>query len=114
MWTAGALPPPLRRRTVGWPRQAGLSTALFAPSTHARSETQMHEDSLLEYCLAKPGATRDETPKGHHAEVKVEDQAFAIFGREVGTVSLKCGRDGEESQVWRDTYPDDVIIAPYL
>lgn len=74
----------------------------------------MHRETLLDYCLAKPDATRDETPRGHHAEVKVRQQTFAIFGPEVGTVSLKCGQDGEESQVWRDTYPDDVMIMPYL
>ena len=42
------------------------------------------------------------------------DQPFALFGPESGTLSLKCGQDGEEAEAWRKEYPDDIIIMPYL
>ena len=74
----------------------------------------MQRQDLVAYCLAKPDATEHRTNTGNDVEIKVAGQAFAIFGPEHGTVTLKCGQDGEESAVWRETYPSDVIIAPYL
>lgn len=74
----------------------------------------MDHHLLLAYCLGRPGAEKATTKVGHHDEVQVNGEAFAVFGPEMGTVTLKCGRDGEESQWWRDAYPDDVLIAPYL
>lgn len=74
----------------------------------------MDHHLLLDYCLGRPGAEKASTQRGHHDEVLVNGNAFAVFGPEIGTVTLKCGRDGDESQWWRDAYPDDVLIAPYI
>ncbi|WP_111765847.1 MmcQ/YjbR family DNA-binding protein [Nakamurella deserti] len=73
----------------------------------------MDHHLLLAYCTGRPGAEQAETSAGHD-EVTVGGQAFAVFGPEVGTVTLKCGRDADEAQWWRDAYPDDVLIAPYV
>ena len=74
----------------------------------------MDHRPLLDYCLSLPGAEAAKTEPGHHDEVLVGGQAFAVFGPEVGTVTLKCGRDADEASWWRDAYPDKVLIAPYV
>jgi len=73
----------------------------------------MDHHLLLAYCTGRPQAEQSETSHGHD-EVTVGGQAFAVFGPEIGTVTLKCGRDADEAQWWRDAYPDDVLIAPYI
>lgn len=73
----------------------------------------MDHHLLLDYCLGRQGAEPAKTEHGHD-EVRVAGAAFAVFGPEIGTVTLKCGRDADEAQWWRDAYPDDVLIAPYL
>ena len=73
----------------------------------------MDHHLLLAYCTGRPGAEQGETQHGHD-EVRVGGEAFAVFGPEIGTVNLKCGRDADEAQWWRDAYPDDVLIAPYI
>lgn len=74
----------------------------------------MQRHALLEYCLTKPDAVEGHTPKGHRLEVTVGGQAFAIFGPEIGAVTLKCGQNSEESAVWRETFLTDVLVAPYI
>lgn len=73
----------------------------------------MDHHRLLEYCVGLPGAQRATTAH-RHDEVLVGGEAFAVFGPESGTVTLKGGSDAESAQWWRDAYPDDVLIAPYI
>jgi predicted DNA-binding protein (MmcQ/YjbR family) len=74
----------------------------------------MDHHRLLDYCLSQPGAEAGRTASGHHDEVRVGGEVFAVFGPEAGTVTLKCGRDADEAAWWRTAYPDDVLIAPYI
>jgi predicted DNA-binding protein (MmcQ/YjbR family) len=73
----------------------------------------MDHHQLLAYCTGRPGAQQARTTHGHD-EVLVGGEAFAVFGPEAGTVTLKCGSDADGAQWWRDAYPDDVLIAPYI
>ncbi|MDQ6936571.1 MAG: MmcQ/YjbR family DNA-binding protein [Actinomycetota bacterium] len=69
---------------------------------------------LLEYCLAKPGAWRDEPWEGD-VVVKVADKIFAFLGSMDGhTIGLKCGRDQDEAGEWRERFPDDVSVMAYI
>ena len=74
----------------------------------------MSEDDLLAYCLAKPGAWRDQ-PWEDSVVAKVADKVFAFIGlRSPNTVWLKCGRDAEDAIEWRERYPEHVTVAPYI
>ncbi|TDD71694.1 hypothetical protein E1262_06085 [Jiangella aurantiaca] len=74
-------------------------------------------DELLTYCLAKPGAWRDEPWEGD-VVAKVGDKIFAFLG--TGTppggpsVGVKCGRDRDEADEWLARYPDDASIMAYI
>lgn len=68
-------------------------------------------DELLDYCLAKPGAWRDE-PWDGDVVAKVDKKIFAFVQTE--TVGLKCGDDRDEADMWLRRYPDDAAVMSYI
>jgi predicted DNA-binding protein (MmcQ/YjbR family) len=73
---------------------------------------------VVDHCLAKPGAWAD-TPWEGDQVAKVHDKVFAFLGAphppgEPAHVTLKCGATREEADQWRDLYPDDAGVAPYI
>jgi predicted DNA-binding protein (MmcQ/YjbR family) len=66
---------------------------------------------LLDYCLAKPGATQDE-PWENDVVAKVAGKIFSFHGKD--SVGLKCGRDRDEADELIDQFPDDVTVMPYI
>jgi predicted DNA-binding protein (MmcQ/YjbR family) len=62
-------------------------------------------DELLAYCLAKPGAWRDE-PWG--------DGVVTKDGAAAGGVGLKCGATREAADEWLLRFPDDATVMPYI
>jgi predicted DNA-binding protein (MmcQ/YjbR family) len=68
-------------------------------------------DDLLDHCLAKPGAWRDEPWEGD-VVAKVADKIFAFFGPE--SVGIKCGLTREEADEWLVRYPDDASVMAYI
>ncbi len=74
----------------------------------------MNQDELIAYCLDKPRAWIEEPADGDVA-AKIGDEMFAIFGMPEGnTIGLKCGADADEAHGWRERYPDDITVMPYL
>ncbi|MGD0553515.1 MAG: MmcQ/YjbR family DNA-binding protein [Streptosporangiaceae bacterium] len=74
----------------------------------------MSWDELLAYCLAKPGAWRDE-PWGDGAVAKVGPKIFAFLGTgDPPSVGLKCGATREIADEWLHRYPDDVTVMAYI
>jgi predicted DNA-binding protein (MmcQ/YjbR family) len=74
-------------------------------------------DELLAFCLAKPGAWRDEPWEGD-VVAKVGSKIFAFLGSEPPgpgqSVGLKCGRTREEADEWLARYPDDASVMAYI
>jgi predicted DNA-binding protein (MmcQ/YjbR family) len=69
---------------------------------------------LLEHCLAKPGAWRDEPWEGD-VVVKVGPKIFVFLGSEpAGTVGLKCGPTREIADEWLLRYPHDASVMAYI
>jgi predicted DNA-binding protein (MmcQ/YjbR family) len=67
----------------------------------------------LAYCLAKPGAWRDEPWEGD-VVAKVGSKVFAFLGSETPTaLGLKCG-DRETADLWLDRYPGSAAKSPYI
>jgi predicted DNA-binding protein (MmcQ/YjbR family) len=68
----------------------------------------------LAYCLAKPGAWRDE-PWHEDVVAKVGPKIFAFLGAPEGgtSVGLKCG-DREAADLWLDRYPGSVTKMAYI
>jgi predicted DNA-binding protein (MmcQ/YjbR family) len=73
----------------------------------------MTPDDVLTYCLAKPGAWRDEPWEGD-VVVKVGPKIFAFFGSDGGGVGLKCGRTRDEADEWLARFPDDAHVMAYI
>jgi predicted DNA-binding protein (MmcQ/YjbR family) len=78
----------------------------------------MSWDELLAYCLAKPGAWRDE-PWGDGVVTKVGPKIFAFLGVPAaaggaGGVGLKCGATREAADEWLLRFPDDAAVMPYI
>jgi len=72
----------------------------------------MSHDDLWAYCLAKPGAWREE-PWDGDVVVKVAAKIFAFLGS--GTsVGLKCGRTREEADEWLVRFPQDAQVMAYI
>jgi predicted DNA-binding protein (MmcQ/YjbR family) len=67
-------------------------------------------DELAAYCLAKPGAERDEPWEGDPV-AKVGGKIFAFLG---DGLTVKCGRDADEAAELRWRYPESVTVAPYI
>lgn len=78
--------------------------------------TTLHA-ALSAYCLAKPGAWRDEPWPGS-VVAKVGGRVFAFLGPVEGstTLGLKCAAkaDDLDAREWRDQYPDDVTVMAYI
>jgi len=69
---------------------------------------------LLTYCLAKPGAWRDEPWEGD-VVVKVGSKIFAFLGSpQAGAVGLKCGPNRELADEWLLRYPGDASVMAYI
>jgi predicted DNA-binding protein (MmcQ/YjbR family) len=72
----------------------------------------------LTYCLAKPGAWRDQ-PWEDDVVAKVGPKIFAFLGAlhqgpEHGTtIGLKCG-DREQADLWLERYPGSATALRYL
>jgi predicted DNA-binding protein (MmcQ/YjbR family) len=74
----------------------------------------MTRDELLDYCLAKPGAWRDEPWEGD-AVVKVGPKIFAFIGGESSSsVGVKCGATREVADEWLARYPADATVMAYI
>ncbi|MFI9814404.1 MmcQ/YjbR family DNA-binding protein [Saccharothrix variisporea] len=74
----------------------------------------MTVDDVIAYCLAKPGA-EESYPWGDEELVcKVGGKAFAFIGLPGESVGVKCGVNAEEAAEWRDRFPDDITISPYI
>ena len=71
----------------------------------------MTRDELLAYCLAKPGAWRDQPWEGDHV-VKVADKIFAFTG--ATGVGVKCGANRDEADEWLRQYPEDASVMAYI
>jgi predicted DNA-binding protein (MmcQ/YjbR family) len=77
-------------------------------------EVTVTRDELLTYCLAKPGAWKDE-PWESDVVVKVGSKIFAFLGSEAGSsVGLKCGPTREAANEWLLRYPDDASVMAYI
>lgn len=72
----------------------------------------MKRAELLKYCLAKPGATRDEPWEGD-VVAKVGGKIFAFIG-DGKQVGLKCGRTRDDADELLDRFPDDVTPLAYI
>jgi predicted DNA-binding protein (MmcQ/YjbR family) len=72
----------------------------------------MTGDELLEYCLAKPGAWRDEPWEGDLV-VKVGSKIFAFLGSG-DSIGVKCGRDRLVGDEWLLRYPEDAKASAYI
>jgi predicted DNA-binding protein (MmcQ/YjbR family) len=74
----------------------------------------MTPEKLLDYCLAKPGAWRDE-PWEDDVVVKVAGKIFAFLGAEpVTSIGLKCGATREVADEWLARYPHDAAVMAYI
>jgi len=72
-------------------------------------------DEVLAYCLAKPGAWRDEPWGGGDVVVKVGPKIFVFVGAPGSAgVTVKCGHGREEADEWIARFPDDVRVSPYI
>jgi predicted DNA-binding protein (MmcQ/YjbR family) len=74
----------------------------------------MTHDDLLAYCLAKPGAWRDEPWEGDTV-AKVGPKIFAFLGAvDRVSVGVKCGQSRDEADEWLLRYPDDAHVMAYI
>jgi predicted DNA-binding protein (MmcQ/YjbR family) len=72
----------------------------------------MSRDELIGYCLAKPGAWRDEPWEGDTV-AKVGDKIFAFLG-DGGSLGVKCGRSRDEADEWLRRFPHDATVMAYI
>lgn len=73
-------------------------------------------DEVVAYCLAKPGAWRDEPWEGDLV-AKVGGKIFAFLGSDSGpepSVGLKCGPSREAADEWLARYPGDASVMAYI
>lgn len=75
----------------------------------------MDAESLLTYCLAKPGAWPDD-PWGDHTVAKVgpreRGKIFAFVNG--GSVGVKAAKSREEADAWLARYPGDASAMAYI
>jgi predicted DNA-binding protein (MmcQ/YjbR family) len=75
-------------------------------------------ESLVAYCLDKPGAWRDE-PWGDGIVTKVGPKIFAFLGigpgsRSPASIGVKCGASRDTADEWLARYPDDASVMAYI
>lgn len=68
-------------------------------------------DDLMDYCLDKPGAWRDEPWEGNIV-AKVDEKIFAFVSDT--SLGVKCGMDRDEADEWLLRHPDDASVMPYI
>lgn len=71
---------------------------------------------MVAYCLAKPGAWRDE-PWDGDVVAKVAGKIFAFLGSGSGdrpSVGLKCGPNRDTADEWLARYPGDAAVMAYI
>ncbi|NNG34351.1 MmcQ/YjbR family DNA-binding protein [Nakamurella aerolata] len=76
---------------------------------------------LLDYCLGKPGAFRDQPWEGDYV-AKIDDgknpggprsgPIFAFLGD--ASVGVKAGGNRDEADEWLLRYPDDAAVMAYI
>jgi predicted DNA-binding protein (MmcQ/YjbR family) len=77
-------------------------------------EVTVKWDDLLAYCLAKPGAWRDEPWEGD-VVAKVGGKIFAFLGSgEDPSVGVKCGPNRDAADEWLRRYPQDASVMAYI
>jgi predicted DNA-binding protein (MmcQ/YjbR family) len=77
-------------------------------------EARVTGAELLSYCLAKPGAWRDEPWEGD-VVAKVGAKIFAFIGSgAAASVGLKCGPTREVADEWLLRYPQDAAVMSYI
>src|SRR3954452_19246343 len=103
-----------RRRVSSIKMASPTSLRRGIVAVHGSEENVMTWDELLSYCLAKPGAWKDE-PWEDDVVVKVGGKIFAFLGadQEPG-VGVKCGRDREAADEWLVRYPKDAHVMSYI
>jgi predicted DNA-binding protein (MmcQ/YjbR family) len=90
------------------PRPAGAVDVGTDPS---RSRPALRAEEVRRYCLAKPGAWRDQPWEGD-VVAKVHDKIFAFLGGD--SVGVKCGAGREEADEWLLRYPEDASVMAYI
>lgn len=71
-------------------------------------------DELLQHCLGKPGAWRDQ-PWEDDTVVKVGSKIFAfVGGPDSGWVGVKSGATRTEADEWLARYPGDAEASAYI
>ena len=71
-------------------------------------------DEVLAYCLAKPGAWRDE-PWDDGVVTKVGSKIFAFLGSgENLAIGLKFAPTRDAADEWLSRYPGDAVVMPYI
>jgi predicted DNA-binding protein (MmcQ/YjbR family) len=84
----------------------------------SRAEHPAAGGGWLGYCLAKPGAWRDQ-PWADDVVAKVGPKIFAFLGalqqegEQPSSIGLKCG-DREAADLWLDRYPDAATTMAYI
>ncbi len=68
-------------------------------------------EPLMSYCLAKPGAWRDE-PWDGTIVAKVDQKIFAFVSDT--SLGVKCGGDRDEANEWLHRFPEDATVMPYI
>ena len=69
-------------------------------------------EELLEHCLAKPGAWRDNPWDHEWPVVKVHDKIFAFLGPD--GVGVKAGPTREVADEWLDRFPEAASVMRYI
>jgi predicted DNA-binding protein (MmcQ/YjbR family) len=76
----------------------------------------MDVDTLLEHCLALPGAWPDNPWEHEHPVIKVgapeRAKIFAFLGAD--TVGVKAGPNREVADEWLHRYPEDASVMAYI
>lgn len=82
---------------------------------------RMTWDELAAYCLAKPGAWRDDPWGEGDTVAKVgpgkKGKIFAFLGAgdsERFSVGVKCGANRDEADEWLVRFPADATPSPYI